>query len=221
MQICKKCNVRIRGRKECCPLCQGKLMEVEGDENPAFPVLARKKISSITFLKVCTFLFIALEIIFGAVNIMTEGAFPFIGPVMLGIFVAWVDILAMMYLRNNIIKVITFEVFVAIIVDYYIDVRTGFYGWSVAWMIPLTLIGLAIVTIVTALVLKLRLDEYILYIVFDFVVSLFQIYFIKTGKNTFPWPAVISIMFYMILIAALVIFRFRDLKNASEKMFNI
>ena len=221
MQVCKKCNVKIRGRKECCPLCQGKLTELVGDENPSFPVLARKKISSITFLKVCTFLFIALEIIFGTVNIMSEGAFPFIGPVMLGLFVAWVDVLATMYLRNNIIKAITFEVMVAIVVDYYIDVRTGFYGWSVAWMIPLTLIGLAIVTIVTALVLRLRLDEYILYIVFDFVIALLQIYFIKTGKNMFPWPAVISIMAYMILIAALVIFRFRDLKNASEKMFNI
>ena len=221
MQYCKKCNVKIRGRKECCPLCQGQLYETEGDENPAFPVLGKRKISSFTFLKVCTFLFIASEIVFGTINIMTKGEFSFIGPVMLGILVAWVDILATMYLRNNLIKVITFEVLVAIVVDYYIDKKTGFHGWSVNWMIPMTLIGLAIVTIITAMILKLRLDEYILYIVFDFVMALLQIIFIKNGENTFPWPAVISIMSYMILIAALVIFRFRDLKNASEKMFNL
>ena len=76
-------------------------------------------------------------------------------------------------------------------------------------------------TIATALILKLRLDEYILYIVFDFVMSLLQIITIRNGMNKLPWPAASSIMFYLILIAALVIFRFRDLKNASEKMFNI
>jgi hypothetical protein len=221
MQVCNKCNIRIRGRKECCPLCQGKLNETEGDENLAFPILEKRKITSITFLKVCTFISIVALIVFGTVNIMTSGAFPFIGPVILGVIVAWIDIVATMYLRNNIIKVITFEVLVAIVVDFYVDMRTGFYGWSVNWMIPMTLIGLAIATIITANIMGLRLDEYILYIVFDFVMALLQIICIKNGMNTLPWPAASSIMFYLILIAALVIFRFRDLKNASEKMFNI
>ncbi len=221
MQVCNKCKIKIRGRKECCPLCQGKLIETEGDENLAFPILEKKKITSFTFLKVCTFLFLVAEIVFGTINIMTKGEFSFIGPVMLGAFVVWIDIIATMYLRNNMIKVITFEVFVAIIVDYYVDVKTGFLGWSVNWMIPMTLIGLAIVTIITAFFLKLRLDEYILYIVFDFLMALLQIILVKTGRNTKPWPAASCIMFYLILIAALVIFRFKDLKNASEKMFNI
>ena len=221
MQVCNKCNIRIRGRKECCPLCQGKLSETEGEDNHAFPVLEKRKISSITFLKVCTFIFLVVAIVFGTINIMTKGEYPFIGPIILGAFVAWIDIIATMYLRNNIIKVITFEVLVAIVVDIYVDIRTGFHGWSVNWMIPMTLIGLAITTIVTASIMKLRLDEYILYIVFDFVMALLQIICIKNGMNTLPWPAAASIMFYLILIAALVIFRFRDLKNASEKMFNI
>ncbi len=221
MQYCRKCKVKIRGRKECCPLCNSPLYEVEGEANFAFPVLEKRKISNITFLKMCTFLFITAEIILGAVNIMTEGVYSAIGIVMMGIAVAWIDVLATMYLRNNLIKVITFEVYVAIVIDYYIDLRTGFYGWSVQWMIPLTLIMLALVTIITAMVLRLRLDEYILYIVMDFLLSLIQIIPIKRGMNSFPWPAAISIMFYMILIAALVIFRFRDLRNASEKMFNI
>ncbi|RKM62308.1 hypothetical protein D6855_02505 [Butyrivibrio sp. CB08] len=221
MQVCNKCIIKIRGRKECCPLCQGKLTNTEGIENPAFPVLEKRRVTSITFFKICTFIFISLEIIFGTINIMTGGEYSFIGPIMLGALVAWIDIYATMYLRNNLIKVITFEVLVAIVVDFYIDIKTGFHGWSVNWMIPMTLIGLAIVTIATALILKLRLDEYILYIVFDFIMALLQIITIRNGMNSLPWPAASSIMFYLILIAALVIFRFRDLKNASEKMFNI
>ena len=221
MQMCPKCKVNIRGHKSCCPLCQGKLKNVEGEISPSFPTIRRKKISNITFLKVCTFLFVASEIVFSTINIMTENKFPFINPVILGIFAGWITIITTMYLRNNLIKVITWEVIVAIVIDIYIDLHTGFHGWSFAWMIPLTLIGLAIATIITALVLKLRLDEYILYLVLDLVMVLLQILFIKNGMNKVPWPAVTSVMIYLILFAGVIIFRFGDLKNASEKMFNM
>jgi hypothetical protein len=88
-------------------------------------------------------------------------------------------------------------------------------------MVPSTLLALAIATVVTAKVLKLRLDEYILYLVLDLIMALSQIIFIRMGRNFFTWPAVIVIMIYLILIVGLVIFRFRDLKRASEKMFNM
>ncbi|WP_029230901.1 DUF6320 domain-containing protein [Butyrivibrio sp. VCB2006] len=221
MQYCPKCKVNIRGRKACCPLCQGQLKQTDGEPEAPFPTLKKKKVSSITLFKIVTFLFIASEIVFGTINYMTDGRYSFIGVTMLGILVGWATIVTTMYIRNNLIKVITFEVIVAIIVDVYVDLRTGFIGWSVMWMIPSTLLGLAIVTIVTAKILKLRLDEYILYLVLDLVMALLQIIFIRNGMNKFTWPAVCVIMVYLILIAGLIIFRFRDLKRASEKMFNM
>lgn len=221
MQYCPKCKVSIRGEKSCCPLCQGKIKEIDDNINDPFPTLKKKKISNITFVKVVTFIFIALEIIFEALNIQTKNLYPFIGITMLGIFVAWITALTTMYLRNNLIKVITWEVFVAIVVDIYIDLKTGFHGWSVEWMVPATLTGLAIATFIIAKIVKLRLDEYILYLVLDLIMALLQIIFIRNGMNQFTWPAVISIMVYLIMITGLVIFRFRDLKNASQKVFNM
>ena len=221
MQYCPKCKVNIRGKKKCCPLCQGTLRENEDDPQAPFPTLKKKKISNITLFKLFTFIFIASEIIFATVNIQTGGTYSFIGVVMLGILAGYLTIVATLYLRNNMIKVITFEVVVAIIIDIYIDLKTGFHGWSVEWMVPGTLIALAIATIIIAKVVRLRLDEYIMYLVFDLVMALSQIFFIKTGMNNFTWPAVISIMVYLILISGLIIFRFDDLKNASAKMFNM
>ena len=162
-----------------------------------------------------------MEIILGTVNIQTDNIYPFVGVSMLGTFVAWLTAVTTLYLRNNLLKVITWEVVVAIIVDIYIDLRTGFRGWSVEWMVPGTLLGLAIATIIIAKIMKLRLDEYILYLVLDLCMALSQIIFIKNGMNEFTWPAVITIMVYLILIAGLIIFRFEDLKNASQKMFNM
>lgn len=221
MQICPKCKVKIRGNKVCCPLCQGQLKVTEGNAEPSFPTLKKKPISNITFLKVCTFLFVALEIIFITINMMTKGQFSFIGPVILGLLVAWITVITTMYLRNNLIKVVTWEVMVAIVVDVYVDFKTGFHGWSLMWMVPSTLVALGIGTIIIAAVLKLRLDEYLFYIVFDLVIALLQIIFIRNGMNAFAWPAVFSIVAYLILLSAIVIFRFYDLKNAYQKMLHM
>lgn len=221
MQYCPKCKVHIRGKKSCCPLCQGQLREVEGNLDASFPTLKKKKITNITLFKMVTFIFIASEIIFGTVNIQTGGEYSFIGVTMLGILAGWLTIITTLYLRNNLIKVITFEVVAAIIIDIYIDLKTGYHGWSVEWMVPGTLIGLALATIIIAKVVRLRLDEYILYLIFDLIMALTQIIFIRNGMNKFTWPAVISIMVYLILLSGLIIFRFKDLKNASAKMFNM
>ena len=78
MQYCPKCKVNIRGNKKCCPLCQGQLKESELVMEPPFPKIKKNKVSNITFMKVCTFIFIALEIVFGTINIMTEGVYSFI-----------------------------------------------------------------------------------------------------------------------------------------------
>ncbi len=221
MQYCSKCKVNIRGNKSCCPLCQGRVSRLEGEENRVFPLLDPPKISNLSFIKICTFIAVALEIVFISINIMTHGVHSFIGPVILGIAVGWFTILTTLYLRNNLLKVITGEVIVAIIIDVYVDLKTGFYGWSFNWMIPSTLTALAIATIIIAAVMKLRLDEYIFYLILDVILALLQIIFICNNMNKFPWPAAISIMIYLILLAAVIIFRFRDLKNASGKMFNL
>lgn len=221
MQYCPKCKVNIRGSKRCCPLCQGKIKKTDEEVNAAFPTLPLRKISNISFLKICTFIAVALEIVFISINIMTKGEYSFIGPVILGIPVAWITVVTTVFLRNNILKVITWEAVAAIIIDVYIDVKTGFNGWSFNWMIPMTLTALLIATIAIANAIKLRLDEYILYIVLDLVMAVVQIIFIRNGMNAYPWPTVISIMIYLILFAAVLIFRFKDLKNASGKMFNI
>ena len=39
MQYCPKCKVNIRGEKYCCPLCQGKIKEIDDNIDEPFPTL--------------------------------------------------------------------------------------------------------------------------------------------------------------------------------------
>ena len=81
--------------------------------------------------------------------------------------------------------------------------------------------ALGVLTFIIAVSIKLRFDEYIFYLLFDLVMAVLQIICVRKGITKNFWPTGISIMLYMILLAGVLIFRFRDLKKASEKMFNM
>ena len=204
-------------------MCQGTLKETEGGENvtASFPTLKKKKMSHITIMKMTTFVCAVLEIILITLSIMMGDAIPFVGPICLGLLGAWIAVLATVYFRNNILKLITWEAIVAIIADIYIASHTGFYGWSIDWVVPLTLMALGVLTFIIAIFINLRFDEYIFYLLFDLIMAVLQIICVTKGITKNFWPTGISIMLYMILLAGVLIFRFRDLKKASEKMFNM
>lgn len=224
MQYCPKCKIQIRGKKSCCPLCQGKL--TQEPEDPAFPALKKRRVTSISLMKIATFLFLVLEIVMAGLWVLTQyqiGHFlPWIPLVMIGDLVVWINLLLAMYLRNNVMKIITVEAYLAIVIDYVIDRLTGFYGWSVIWMIPATFLGLAIVTLCIGKGAKLRLEDYIIYLAIDGVLCIaLQLVPILRGNNHFIWPAIICMDIYLILAAGTLVFRFRDLKSASAKYFNV
>ncbi|MBO5551696.1 MAG: hypothetical protein J5966_07030 [Lachnospiraceae bacterium] len=227
MNYCPKCRIVIRGEKSCCPLCQGKVTGVPKDfivpesaKYEAFPVIERK-ISSVTFIKIVTFVFLALEICFGLVNWMLRGDAPWVELVMLGIFVGWLDVLGMMYVRGNIIKLLTVEAYVSIAVNCYVDHMTGLHGWSYAWVMPFVLLGLGLLTMLISTVSGMRRSEYVQYFVINAAVSLLQLIPISREINPVPLPALIVIAFYLILLAGVLVFRYRDLKTSLARRFNV
>ena len=134
---------------------------------------------------------------------------------------AWLDAVLAVYFRNNVVKNITIQVYLVMIGGFVIDRFTGFHGWSVQWLIPCCFLGLVTTTIALGRGLPLRLEEYILYLAVDMVLSLLQTIFLVMRMNAFVWPAVISMAALLILGVAALLFRFRDLKNASEKLFHM
>ena len=176
-------------------------------------------------MKVATFLFLTIEIVMGAVGLLAAHelghGLAWVPLVMIGAVNAWADLLLAMYLRNNAMKIVTAEVYVAILVDVWIDKLTGFHGWSIIWMIPATFVGLAIVTLCIGAAAKLRLEDFIIYLAIDTVFCMMQIIPIMKGWNHFIWPAAICMVLFLILAAGTLVFRFWDLKNASAKYFNV
>ncbi len=227
MNYCPKCDIVIRGNKVCCPLCQGKVKDVPEDvcasdvaKIDAFPVIEHK-VSSFTFIKIITFVFVALEIIAAMTQFSTKKDMAWLTLAMAGLAVVWADILIAMYLRNNLLKVITVQAYIAVVINLYVDYMTHMHGWSVTWVIPSTLLGLLLVTFCIAAFRNLRPNEYLSYVTFDSILALCQLIFIKMGLNWFIYPAIICITLYLISMAGIIIFRYNDLVSAFSRRFNV
>ncbi len=223
MQYCHKCKIAVRGNNTKCPLCQGKL---SGEpENPAFPKIKKNKITMFSMARMITFICIVIEIVLGTVEYLATSQqdihFRWIIFVMVGIFIGWIDFIFGVYIRYNIIKTLTVQVYFAMLINIYIDYATGFHRWSVNWMIPISFVALLVITYIFAKVLHFGVEDYVLYLLADTVLCFFQIIALFTGLINFQYPAVVCIAIFLVVAAATLIFKFNELKRASVKWFNI
>ena len=220
MQSCKKCRITIRGDKERCPLCGG---PVAGEiENGLFPVLPRPAVSRLSFMRVSLFLFLTFEIamiVLACTLSEPPAGIPFaMAAAAIGIF----DIALLVYYRNNLMQLVVLEIYVGLGVAILTDLYTRRPHWSVIWVAPAVFVGLTITIAAVGKASRMRVEEYILYLLCDVIVSTaFQTVMILAGVNTFRIPAIISMAFVIVFFLWMVIFNHQVLGRESRKLFNV
>ena len=219
MQYCPKCRISIRGNKTECPLCGGR---VTGEPEPGgFPILERNRFSHMSVVKVGTFCLLTFFIIMMSLEILYDFKLAWVPFAVMGALIAWGDLMVGIYYRNNLIKTLFIETYLAMAVCILIDSLTGWHGWSLAYVLPIGFVLLVFVTIGVGRAASLRLEEYIIYIFVTILLSMLQIFPVLAHVNPVAFPAVACMALLLIEACAAVIFRFRDLRSAVEKMFNL
>lgn len=219
MQYCPKCKVHIRGDKRCCPLCQG---SVRGNpQDPAFPVMKKRKYSIVLLFKVCLFLFVLTEVAMLMIDMMTGFRFHLPSLIMTWAPFVLVDLLVAIYYRGNVIKILSCQAYVVMAVCFFIDLHDGRLTWSIRWVIPSTLLGLVLATILIGYLAGLHLKDYLIYLVIDMVLTLLQLIPVVMGINDVPYMAIATAGVMIVIAAFVVIFKPKDLSNAFSKYMNL
>ena len=219
MQYCSKCRISIKGDKTECPLCGGRLT---GDATPGgFPVLEKNRFTHMTVVKVATFCCITFFIIVLALEILYNFELAWAPFAVFGALIGWGDLMVGIYYRNNLIKTLSVETYLAMAVCLLVDMLTGWHGWSLAYVLPIGFVLLVFVIIAVGRGAQLRLEEYIIYIFVAMLLSMLQIIPVLTRLNPVILPAVVCMALLLIAACAAVIFRFRDLRSAVQKLFNL
>lgn len=225
MQRCLRCNVKIRGKKRCCPLCGGAL-KIEDEKNPeaaenVFPVIKKKKLNKFLVVRIAAFIAIVFVVWMRLIEYAAGHELSWTSIVNVASLLAFLDVCILMYYRSNVLKTITWQIYVLMWISVLVDYYTNWYGWSVSFVIPLLFLLLVLITVAVGFFLKMRLTDFVLYLLWDMLLSLIQLLLIRLDINTFPLPAMISIVSIGTLLLAILLFRWRDFSSATTKYFNV
>lgn len=218
MQRCSRCHVNIRGYKRACPLCGGPL--TGEPEEDVYPMVRGRKVSRLTVVKTAAFALLAFFAAMVVLRTFLGGWATWAPLAMICAVIGFIDIYFIIYFRSNPLKTVTWQIYIGMVVSIVVDHFTGRHGWAVTWVVPAGFLGLMIATAAIGAGLHMYLVDYVLYLLFDAIVSTAaQDLTLLLYDYPFRYPMVISFFACILFFLAVLIFRWKDFKSAGSRYF--
>jgi hypothetical protein len=222
MLYCNKCRVRVAGSPQRCPLCQWDLSGEAEPEHNVFPVIPPVIAPYKRLITFIAFITIAVAAISVAINIAipTGGAWWSLF-VIAGLGCLWLSFLIINKQYWDIPKNIFIQLFIISIMVLLWDFFTGFYLWSLNFVIPILFGSSMIALAVFAKVRKLKVEDYVLFLVIISVISIFSLLLIIFHVVTIVYPAVICFTISIISLASLLLFEGKSLLKELQRRMHV
>jgi hypothetical protein len=227
MPYCHSCKVSVAGDLRRCPLCQGELVdrrsngEAEPERN-VFPDIPIPPVPFKRLISVIAFATIAAGIIAVALNI----AIPSDGVwwslfVIAGLGSLWLSFLVINNQWWNIPKIIFLQLLVISAIAFLWDFFTGFSKWSLNFVIP-SLFGFSMIALaVFAKVRRLKVEDYMIFLVIISVISIFSLLLILFHVVTIVYPAIMCFAISLISLAFLLVFEGKSLWEELRRRLHL
>lgn len=212
MLYCDKCKIYLAGVCQRCPLCQADVTgapETLGTELPKIPPVSGR---DLLLLRLIAFATVAAAAICVAVNLSVGGDWWSVF-VIAGIASLWLIFGVSVKKRGNLSKSILWQVLVVSLLALAWDLCTGFHGWSIDYVLPILCTCSLIAMSVTAKVMRLRVEDYILYLVLDSLWGLLTLALALSGALRVVYPSAVCVAASIIFLAALLLFEGRALRD--------
>lgn len=221
MLYCEKCGMHIAGKRTFCPLCSMPLRE-HGESTPEiFPAIPWQDGRTHLFLRLLIFLSIAVTVVCCAVNAMLPQTGAWSLFVAGGVACMWISVSMAIRKRGNIYKNILWQAFLLSALAVLWDLLTRWRGWSLDYALPIIL-AIAIVTMtVIARCMKLRIQDYMVYLLIDMVFGMIPVALLAAGVLQNRLPSIVSITVTLIHLAALIVFEGKNILLEIRKLLHL
>nr|WP_312578494.1 DUF6320 domain-containing protein [Sedimentibacter sp.] len=221
MKRCEKCKINVIGKRESCPLCQGLLVGQDEEQEEIFPHIFSVYKQHNMFFRILILISIILVTISVAVNIMfpQKGAWSLF--IVGGLASVWVSLITAINKRNNIPKNIVYQVMIISIALVVWDFMTHWKGWSIEYVIPILCVFAMISMAIISKVLKLRMEDYILYLIIDGVFGIIPVLFILIGILDVIYPSMICVVTSIISLSTILIFEGESMRAEMKKRLHL
>lgn len=220
---CKQCKVKIRGNTNICPLCHEHLFAEETENIEAiYPenVKVKKPVVN-TFRKIYAYISVNILILFAIINrIWIENTvynWLVLGVLIYIYILVEKTILSRKNTANKIYVQTVFVIALCFLIQYVFNTPE----WVVSYAIPCAILISALVMAVFTLIYIRNQKEYLLYFfriamwgLLPIIVRAFS------SRSTVIWPALLSSLISVLIVSALIVFRWKDFYQELRKKFH-
>jgi heme exporter protein D len=219
MNKCNGCNVTVHAQHRHCPLCGVKLGQ-SGQSITVYPRYDNPTGKAVfTMQKLLIFLAIAASAISGFINIFTQTSFPWSAFVILSLFSIWLIVGTLRSKDINEGKKILNCYGVVFLLLVAIDAFSGFYKWSTTYVIPFLTIAVALVLTVLAMRSSKHFTQYLGCLIAVFFISLCPTAIYLFSLSTEAWSSLVAMLYCLLTVAGLWIFKGGSFKQEMKKRF--
>lgn len=212
MLYCDKCKINLAGDYRQCPLCQANLTGSPETVGTELPKIQPPSNRNHLLLRLIAFATVVAAAICVAVNLSVGGDW-WSAFVIAGIASLWLIFGVSVKKRGNLSKSILWQVLVVSLLALAWDLWTGFHGWSIDYVLPILCTCSLIAMSVTAKITRLRVEDYILYLVLDSLCGLITLALALSGALRVVYPSAVCVAASIIFLAALLLFEGRALRD--------
>lgn len=213
MQFCDKCGVHVIGTLRSCPLCQGPL---SGEPDPSEDVYPHIPLSSRLYAPLLRALILASAIAaascVAALLIWPRFRWAALA-VLAGLGSGWLTVGIAVKKRKKPFQAVFWQICALSLLTVAWDLGTGFLGWSLDFVLPILYACTMLAMTVTARILHLQVQDYLVYLVMDILLGLLPLLLLLCGALRVVYPAAVCVAVSLALLAALVLFEGPALKG--------
>lgn len=218
MKYCEKCRVSVKG-SSVCPLCQTKL---PGEREPSlYPHISRRLSGMSLAFRILLLISVAAGAGCLALNRMLPDSGFWSLYVILGILSFWIVFPLLCRHRGRIPRLIAEQSVVLLLLSVFWDGVTGWRGWSVSMVWPILLLCALACSFVYAKARKLFPEEYAVCHLLEAVLSVVPSLLFMSGAFTEGIPSLIAGAAGLAMLAALLLFDGRVLRQELSRRFHI
>lgn len=216
MKTCYKCNVKINTNVEECPLCHNILEEKNKGEN-IFPTIESKYQLREILEKILKLLAISSVFISIFLNYVISKEISWSLFVVAGITSFFITLNITLKTRKNFMKLLFAEFNIILFSSILWDIFTGFYKWSLNYVLPLTCISYIVAIFIMRIFFKYYIKDYVFYIVTSCLIGLSPIILLIFNVVTVRWISYISVCISIFVIALMYVFNKKSLQKELER----
>ena len=205
MSRCHHCQIYVSDRTEICPLCRG-VLEIGGETAIAYPDIPQQRKKLVLIRGILLFASLIAAAICLFIDLHTKNRLDWsliaTGGILVGLRVFFVMTNPVSGYRRRVLETL----FAAVIYVMLIDYVTGFYGWSVNFVLPGAMFVLNFGLLLLMLINRRNWQSYMVYQILSIVIGLVPILLVYRGIVTVPLLSELAFASSVLLFLGTLIF---------------